>query len=68
MFLFQIGSANNEKEEYIKKYRTRFSQHKYRGHSLKTKLSYEECANSIDTSGAFIDLSSLQWLVELSKD
>ena len=64
VFLFQIGSANNEKEEYIKKYRTHFSQHKYRGHSLKTKLTYVECVKSIDTSGAFIDLSSLQKKIE----
>jgi len=49
---------NSLKNQSIQEYRAYFSEYLYRGHSLKTKISLNECIALLDDQGHFTDLKN----------
>ena len=56
----QLAYDTSKKEFSILEYRDYFSKNSYRGHSLKSKKSLDECLNLLSDDGVFTDLKSQQ--------
>ena len=56
----QLAYDNSKKETSILDYRDYFSKNSYRGNSLKTNKTLEECITLLNDNGVFTDLKSQQ--------